>query len=103
MLYEVITALAQDQLRNFNELVEALPVSARPKAAIFDGDVTPHFRRKIRDNPPGVLMTNPEMLHLSLLPHQESWGALFAGLTHVVVDEMHTYRGVMGSHMAHLV
>ena len=97
-----LKALAQDQLRNFNELVEALPASARPRAAIFDGDVTPHFRRKIRDNPPGVLMTNPEMLHLSLLPHQESWGALFAGLTHVVVDEMHTYRGVMGSHMAHL-
>ncbi len=97
-----LKALAQDQLKNLNELLEAIPVSARPEAKIFDGDTTPHFRRKIRDNPPGVLMTNPEMLHLSLLPHHENWGAFFAGLTHVVVDEMHTYRGVMGSHMAHV-
>lgn len=97
-----LKALAQDQLRNLNEILEALPASARPRAAIFDGDTSPHFRRKIRDNPPGILMTNPEMLHLSMLPHHESWGAFFAGLTHIVVDEMHTYRGVMGSHMAHL-
>jgi DEAD/DEAH box helicase domain-containing protein len=97
-----LKALAQDQLKAINELTASLPESARPTAAIYDGDTTPHFRRKIRDNPPHILITNPEMLHLSLLPGHENWSTLFAGLSHVVVDEMHTYRGVMGSHMAHV-
>jgi DEAD/DEAH box helicase domain-containing protein len=97
-----LKALAQDQKKAIDELTAALPPSARPTAAIFDGDTSPHFRRKIRENPPHILITNPEMLHLSLLPGHESWSTLFAGLTHVVVDEMHTYRGVMGSHMAHV-
>ena len=97
-----LKALAQDQLKAINELTAALPASSRPTAAIYDGDTSPHFRRKIRDNPPQILITNPEMLHLSLLPGHESWSTVFAGLSHVVVDEMHTYRGVMGSHMAHV-
>ncbi|MHC1790976.1 DEAD/DEAH box helicase [Solidesulfovibrio sp.] len=97
-----LKALAQDQRKAIAELTAGLPESARPTTAIYDGDTTPHFRRKIRDNPPHILITNPEMLHLSLLPGHENWSTLFAGLTHVVVDEMHTYRGVMGSHMAHV-
>jgi DEAD/DEAH box helicase domain-containing protein len=97
-----LKALAQDQKKAIDELTAGLPPSARPTAAIFDGDTSPHFRRKIRDAPPHILITNPEMLHLSLLPGHESWSTVFAGLTHVVVDEMHTYRGVMGSHMAHV-
>ncbi|MBI4806884.1 MAG: DEAD/DEAH box helicase [Desulfovibrio sp.] len=97
-----LKALAQDQLRAFNELTSLLPASARPTVAVYDGDTTPHFRKKLRQNPPNVLITNPEMLHLSILPHQETWATFLAGLTHVVVDEVHTYRGVMGSHMAHV-
>ncbi|NMC49653.1 MAG: DEAD/DEAH box helicase [Desulfovibrio sp.] len=97
-----LKALAQDQLRVIEELLAPLPPSDRPRAAILDGDTSPHFRRKLRENPPNILLTNPEMLHLALLPHHENWSVLFAGLTHVVVDEMHTYRGVMGSHMAHV-
>ncbi len=97
-----LKALAQDQLKAIEELTAALPPSSRPRAAIYDGDTSPHFRRKIRDNPPHILITNPEMLHLSLLPGHESWSTVFAGLSHVIVDEMHTYRGVMGSHMAHV-
>ena len=95
-----LKALAQDQLRGFEELAAGWPGESRPTAAIYDGDTTQHFRKKIRDNPPNVLMTNPEMLHLALLPYHEKWAAFFAGLTHVVVDEVHTYRGVLGSHMA---
>jgi len=95
-----LKALAQDQLRGFEALVAPWPEASRPRAAIYDGDTSAWFRRKIRENPPGVLMTNPEMLHLALLAHHEKWAAFFAGLTHVVVDEVHTYRGVMGSHMA---
>jgi DEAD/DEAH box helicase domain-containing protein len=97
-----LKALAQDQLKAIEELTAGLPASARPRAAIYDGDTSAHFRRKIRENPPHILITNPEMLHLALLPGHESWSTLFAGLSHVVVDEMHTYRGVMGSHMAHV-
>ncbi|MBF0513309.1 MAG: DEAD/DEAH box helicase [Desulfovibrionaceae bacterium] len=97
-----LKALAQDQLRAFSELTSSLPASARPAAAIYDGDTPSHERSKLRKNPPHVLMTNPEMLHLSMLPHHETWAEFFAGLSFVVVDEMHTYRGVMGSHMAHV-
>lgn len=97
-----LKALAQDQKKAIEELTAGLPASSRPSVAIFDGDTSPHFRRKIRDNPPHILITNPEMLHLSLLPNHDAWSTLFAGLTHVVADEMHTYRGVMGSHMAHV-
>ncbi|MGE4552529.1 MAG: Zn-binding domain-containing protein, partial [Desulfovibrionaceae bacterium] len=55
--------------------------------------------KKIRDNPPNVVLTNPEMLHLSVLPHHETWAPLLASLRWVVIDEVHTYRGVLGSHM----
>ena len=97
-----LKALAQDQLRAFSELTSPLPVSARPTAAIYDGDTPSHERSKLRKNPPHILMTNPEMLHLSMLPYHETWATFFAGLSFIVVDEMHTYRGVMGSHMAHV-
>ena len=95
-----LKALAQDQLAAFNALTAAWPKDARPAAALYDGDTTDHFRRKIRRDPPTVLISNPEMLHLGILPHHEQWAAFLAGLTHVVVDEAHTYRGVFGAHMA---
>ena len=95
-----LKALAQDQLKGFNELAALLPEDRRPTAAIYDGDTTPHFRKKIRNSPPNVIMSNPEMVHLSMLPHHASWAEFLAGLTYIVVDEVHTYRGVMGSHMA---
>lgn len=95
-----LKALAQDQLAAFNALTAAWPKDARPTAALYDGDTTDHFRRKIRRDPPAVLISNPEMLHLGILPHHEQWAAFLAGLTHVVVDEAHTYRGVFGAHMA---
>ncbi|WP_243439653.1 DEAD/DEAH box helicase [Fundidesulfovibrio soli] len=97
-----LKALAQDQLRAFQELTALLPPSARPSVAVYDGDTTPYQRKKLRAEPPRVLITNPEMLHLSILPHHETWATFLAGLSHVVVDEVHTYRGVMGSHMAHV-
>ena len=95
-----LKALAQDQLKTFNEMAALLPEHVRPEAAIYDGDTSPYRRKKIRDTPPAVILTNPEMLHLSMLPYHEKWAPFLAGLTHIVVDEVHTYRGVMGSHMA---
>ncbi len=95
-----LKALAQDQLRNLEALLEPWPEAARPRAAIYDGDTTDHRRRTLRREPPNILMTNPEMLHLSFCPHHGAWSSFLAGLRFVVVDEVHTYRGVLGSHMA---
>ncbi len=97
-----LKALAQDQLRAFNQLAGHLGEPA-PQAAIYDGDTTAWHRRRIRTQPPAVLMTNPEMLHLSLLAHHAKWGAFYQGLQTVVIDEVHTYRGVFGSHMAQVL
>ncbi|MDP2848800.1 MAG: DEAD/DEAH box helicase [Humidesulfovibrio sp.] len=101
-----LKALAQDQLRGFTELVEgltAVPAARRPTAAIYDGDTKPSQRAKIRKRPPNLLLTNPEMLHLSMLPHHGTWAQVFATLTHIVLDEVHTYRGVLGAHMSQVL
>ena len=94
-----LKALARDQLRGFRELAAMAP--AIPAAAeTYDGDTPDARRRKIREKPPNVLFTNPDMLHLALLPYHASWAEFFRNLDFVVVDEVHTYRGVMGAHMA---
>ncbi|GAB6127109.1 DEAD/DEAH box helicase [Humidesulfovibrio idahonensis] len=101
-----LKALAQDQLRGFTELIDGLegvPAARRPTAAIYDGDTKPSQRAKIRKKPPNLLLTNPEMLHLSMLPHHGTWAQVFATLTHVVLDEVHTYRGVLGAHMSQVL
>ncbi|OIO06162.1 MAG: DEAD/DEAH box helicase [Desulfovibrionaceae bacterium CG1_02_65_16] len=102
-----LKALAQDQLRGFTELTGGLPGSLSgpngPSAAIYDGDTKPSQRAKIRKRPPNLLLTNPEMLHLSMLPHHGTWAQVFATLTHVVLDEVHTYRGVLGAHMSQVL
>ena len=94
-----LKALAQDQLRTFEEL-SACCREIHPTAAIYDGDTSAWRRKRLREAPPNVLLTNPEMIHLSLLPHHRLWAAFFSDLEIVVIDEVHTYRGVMGSHMA---
>lgn len=94
-----LKALAQDQLRSFRELAAMAP-AIPASAAIYDGDTPDAERRKIRRKPPNVLFTNPDMLHLALLPYHGSWTDFFQNLAFVVVDEVHTYRGVMGAHMA---
>lgn len=94
-----LKALAQDQMKGFLKMTEGLQ-GDRPSAAIYDGDTTAWNRKKIRLDPPNVILTNPEMLHLSILPYHEKWVDLLSGLQIVVIDEVHTYRGLMGSHMA---
>ncbi|MBW2604254.1 MAG: DEAD/DEAH box helicase [Deltaproteobacteria bacterium] len=94
-----LKALAQDQLRTFEALMKT-GKGETPKIAIYDGDTSAWHRKRIREAPPNILLTNPEMVHLSLLPHHQKWADFFCGLDMVVVDEVHTYRGIMGSHMA---
>ncbi|MBT8367651.1 MAG: DEAD/DEAH box helicase, partial [Deltaproteobacteria bacterium] len=96
-----LKALAQDQLRTFEQLTAHLG-EVKPTAAIYDGDTSAYRRKRIREAPPNVILTNPEMLHLSLLAHHRKWQEFFIDLKTVVVDEVHTYRGVMGSHVAQI-
>ncbi|NNF99255.1 MAG: DEAD/DEAH box helicase [Desulfobacteraceae bacterium] len=96
-----LKALAQDQLRTFTKISD-MCTTVHPTAAIYDGDTTPWFRKKIRENPPNVIMTNPEMIHLSFLPYHRKWAPFWSDLQVVAVDEVHTYRGIMGSHMANV-
>ncbi|MCJ8501264.1 DEAD/DEAH box helicase [Desulfatitalea alkaliphila] len=99
-----LKALAQDQ---FNTLVhwagQVDDPSRAPGAAIYDGDTNDYQRRKIRRAPPSVVITNPEMVHLALLPHHDLWAPFFRHLQLVVIDEVHTYRGMLGAHMAQVV
>ena len=94
-----LKALAQDQLLNLNKFTAALE-GRIPTAVIYDGDTSAWHRKRIREKPPNVIMTNPEMLHLSFLPHHPRWASFFSGLETIVVDEVHTYRGLLGSHMS---
>jgi DEAD/DEAH box helicase domain-containing protein len=92
-------ALAQDQAR----AIGALGLSAAQiRPAIYDGDTPREARNEIRRKA-NLVLTNPDMLHLGILPHHDSWAALFSNLAVVVVDEAHTYRGVFGSHVANVL
>lgn len=97
-----LKALEQDQLKALKELDAALP-SPFLRAAIYDGDTPPAQRQALRAKPPHVLISNPDMLHLGLLPYHASWASFFSRLKFVVIDEVHTYRGILGSHMAQLL
>src|ERR671924_171016 len=90
-------ALAQDQARALN----ALGV-ARARPAIYDGD-TPREQRSAIRRRANVVLTNPDMLHLGILPNHPAWADFFANLAVVVVDEAHVYRGVFGSHVANVL
>jgi DEAD/DEAH box helicase domain-containing protein len=94
-----LKALAQDQLKSVKQMGTHLP-DTNLTAEIYDGDTSAYRRKKIRDRPPHILMTNPEMIHLSMLPHHHRWSDMLARLRFVVVDEVHTYRGLLGTHMA---
>jgi DEAD/DEAH box helicase domain-containing protein len=91
-------ALAQDQARALSEF--GLVKQVRP--AIYDGDTPREARSQIRRRA-NVVLTNPDMLHLGILPNHAAWADLFANLAVVVIDEAHVYRGVFGSHVANVL
>ncbi|MDD2901574.1 MAG: DEAD/DEAH box helicase [Syntrophales bacterium] len=97
-----LKALEQDQLKALKELDAALP-SPFLRAGIYDGDTPPGDRQALKARPPHVLISNPDMLHMGLMPYHGAWVDFFKGLKFVVVDEVHTYRGIMGSHMAQVL
>ena len=93
-------ALAQDQLRSLTELTSLLPSPV--KVATFDGD-TPREERAYAKRSAQIVLTNPDMLHLGILPNHQSWGRFLRRLRYVVVDEVHAYRGVFGSHVGNVL
>ncbi len=96
-------ALAQDQLRSFASFVSTMgPDGAGIKAGTYDGDTSPPSRRTLRASA-SVILSNPDMLHQGILPYHARWSRFFSNLKYVVVDEIHTYRGVFGSHVANVL
>lgn len=93
-------ALAEDQLHELNGLVEAAGLDVR--AFTYDGDTPQDARRAIRERAQ-IVLTNPDMLHAGILPHHTKWAKLFENLRYFVIDELHYYRGVYGSHLANVV
>ena len=92
-------ALANDQMHEVHGLIGEL--KADIKTFTYDGDTPDDARQAIRRQG-HVVVTNPDMLHTGILPHHTKWQKLFANLTYVVVDELHVYRGVFGSHLTNV-
>ena len=92
-------ALAQDQLAELNELAKTLPDM---RMFTYDGDTPQDARRSVRARA-NLVLTNPDMLHSGILPHHTKWANLFQSLRYVVIDELHAYRGVFGSHLANVL
>ena len=94
-------ALAQDQARGlgrFGELNEVLKFSL----GTYDGDTPPNMRKTLREEG-RVILTNPDMIHQGILPNHPRWARFFQNLRYVILDEVHTYRGVFGSHVANVL
>ncbi|HEX3597193.1 MAG TPA: DEAD/DEAH box helicase, partial [Polyangiaceae bacterium] len=93
-------ALSRDQEHGIHALVREAGLNV--PATVYDGDTPGDARRAARERC-RIVLTNPDMLHAGILPNHARWASLLSGLRYVVLDEMHTYRGVFGSHMAHVV
>jgi DEAD/DEAH box helicase domain-containing protein len=93
-------ALAQDQKSEINELIQETGVSIN--SYTYDGDTPSNIRQKVR-KAGHIVITNPDMLHSAILPHHTKWVSLFENLKYVVIDELHIYRGVFGSHVANVI
>ncbi len=93
-------ALSQDQLAELHQLITLMEADIR--TFTFDGD-TPVSARKAIRRAGHIVITNPDMLHQGILPHHSIWLKLFENLRYVIIDEVHYYRGVFGSHLANLI
>ncbi len=93
-------ALSQDQVAELRELTSGLETTLN--CHTYDGDTEPGLRQGIRRSG-HIVVTNPDMLHAAILPHHTKWVQLFQNLKYIVIDEMHQYRGVFGSHVANVI
>ncbi len=97
-----LKALAQDQLKRL-QAFDRSTGNEPALAAIYDGDTPQAMREKLKANPARILLTNPDMLHYGFLAFHAQWERFFRSLKYVVVDELHTYRGVFGSHVLQIL
>ncbi len=97
-----LKALEQDQLKNLKAFVKGIE-NRKISADIYDGDTSPYKRKKMRSHVPDILFTNPDMLHQGILAYHENWKDLFENLSFLILDEVHTYRGIFGSHMNQII
>lgn len=101
-------ALTNDQMGNFSRILERLQCNenfsalSRDLINVYDGD-TPGDRRKNSRTTTRILFTNPDMLHVGILPHHTLWDEVIKSLRYIVIDEIHLYRGVFGSHLANII
>lgn len=95
-------ALARDQVESMRQLTGLLPIDGPVGVAAYDGDTPPSERRAARGRAHAIA-TNPDMLHRGILPHHDAWGRVLAGLRYIVLDELHTYRGLFGSHVGNVL
>ena len=95
-------ALAQDQASALGELLQTLDAVEQVPVRTYDGD-TPRANRRAARDQARILITNPDMLHMGILPHHPNWADLFGNLQWIVLDELHVYRGVFGSNVANLL
>jgi DEAD/DEAH box helicase domain-containing protein len=97
-----LKALAQDQLKTLKPWLGQIK-QAKITAEIYDGDTSPYRRKKISAQPPDILITNPDMLHRGILANHQNWEVFLQNLAFVILDEVHTYRGIFGSHVNQVI
>ncbi|MCF8118930.1 MAG: DEAD/DEAH box helicase [Deltaproteobacteria bacterium] len=97
-----LKALEQDQLKTLRRWVHGLPGHAI-SADIYDGDTPAGKRKQIKQKVPNILLTNPDMLHRGILAYHPNWEVFLKNLAFVVIDEIHTYRGIFGSHVSQIL
>lgn len=96
-------ALMNDQLATLTGLINDLGEAGKPiRAFKYNGLLSDTEKRRIRESRPRILLTNPELIHLSLTAHHKTWETFLANLRYVIIDEVHMYRGVFGSHVSHV-
>ncbi|MBA9027766.1 DEAD/DEAH box helicase [Peribacillus huizhouensis] len=93
-------ALSYDQKSELHEMIDEMDASIN--SYTYDGDTPSNIRQKIRQAG-HIVITNPDMLHSGILPHHTKWVSLFENLKYIIIDELHIYRGVFGSHMANVI
>ena len=97
-----LKALEQDQLKNLHDFISGIK-QGQISATIYDGDTSAGDRQRIKNRIPNIILTNPDMLHRGILAYHERWAELFSNLAFVIIDEVHTYRGIFGSHLAQIL
>lgn len=97
-----LKALGRDQKRGLEEFLSSIPLGEGIGLAVLDGDTDKKLRRKIQKDRPNIIFSNPDILHYAMLPKKGEWSDFLNNLKYIVVDELHTYRGIFGNHVHNL-